>query len=706
MRRRLPSPRRVSALLRKELHATFAQPLLYVVGGVFLLLAGYYFYSDLGFFITFGFGQNIFENFFQLLFVDLRLVLLLTVPLLTMRLFAEERKLGTIELLFTYPLSDLEILLAKLIACTAAACALLAATAASLAYLYRIEPFAFGPVFTGYLGLALLAVSFVACGTFLSTLTDNQVVAAMSTVGTLLLLWILSWNEAAPGIATLGFLSRLSIFNHFESFSRGVIETKDLVYFGCLVAFAAAATLASLGSRAWPRSRLAPTVVGLLGLLVALGIVDALAERHNVRFDLTPQQRYTLSPHARRILEKLSQPVELIAFVRSGDPRNASTADLLERVGEVSSLIKHRVVDVNRNPALARRYGVDAFGAIVVATADKHRVVGNAREHLVVGAILQLTRDTRKVVGFVGGHGEMDPRDADRQRGLTTLASGLRDDGFDVRAVTLDGGVPDDVSVLVVAGGTSPWSDGELALLDEWMERGGRLLALLDPRQAPELAGWLARRGIAPAPNVVLDPENRLYGGEGVSIEAGPPAEIAALDAEQPSSGVITSELSQGVLLSTARALELSSGAVPLLQSGAESWATTAIGRAESGDVEYDEVSDTRGPLVVAAAREWPVAAAPDRAAARVVVIGDVDLATNRFIEFLSNRPVLHNAITWLAGEEALIALRPERKKMGREQLFLSAGQARTALLLATVALPGMSLLAALALYLWRRAVA
>jgi ABC-2 type transport system permease protein len=696
----------VSALLRKELHSTFAQPLLYVVGGVFLLLAGYYFYSDLGFFITFGFGQNIFENFFQLLFVDLRLVLLLTVPLLTMRLFAEERKLGTIELLFTYPLSDLEILLAKLIACTAAACALLAATAASLAYLYRIEPFAFGPVLTGYLGLALLAVSFVACGTFLSTLTDNQVVAAMSTVGTLLLLWILSWNEAAPGVATLGFLSRLSIFNHFESFSRSVIETKDLVYFGCLIAFAAAATLASLGSRSWPRSRLAPTVVGLTGLLVALGVIDALAERHNVRFDLSPQQRYTLSPHARRIIEKLSQPVELIAFVRSGDPRNPSTADLLERIGEVSSLVKDRVVDVNRNPALARRYGVDAFGAIVVATGDKHRVVGTAREHLIVGAMLQLTRTTRKVVGFVVGHGEIEPRDADRQRGLTMLASGLRDDGFDVRSVTLDDGVPDDVAVLVVVGGTSPWSRADLDRLGGWIDRGGRLLVLLDPRQAPELAEWLGGRGILPGPNVVLDPENRLYGGEGVSIEARPPAEIAAVDAEQPSAAAISSELSQGVLLSTARALELAAGAVPLLQSGAESWATTAIGRAEEGELEYDEVSDTRGPLVVAAAREWPVAGAVDGPTARLVVIGDVDLATNRFIEFLSNRHVLHNAVTWLAGEEALIALRPERKEMGREQLFLSAGQARTALLLSTVVLPGASLLAALALYLWRRATA
>ncbi len=699
MNGRPPSPRRVGALLRKELHSTFAQPLLFVVGAVFLLLAGYYFYSDLGFFITFGFGENIFENFFQLLFVDLRLVLLLTVPLLTMRLFAEEKKLGTIELLFTYPLSDVEILLAKLLACTAAACALLLATTPLLVYLFRIQPFAIGPIVAGYLGLALLAVSFVACGTFLSTLTDNQVVAAMSTVGTLLLLWILSWNEAAPGIGALGFLTRLSIFNHFESFSRGVIETKDLAYFACLVAFAAAATLASLGSRAWSESRLAPTLVGLAGLLVALGFADALAERHNVRFDLTPERRYTLSPHAKRILDRLPHEVELIAFVRSGDARASATSDLLERLAHASPRVRVRMVDVNRNPALARRYGVDAFGAIVVASGDEHRVVSQAREHLIVGAMLALTRDVPKVLGFVAGHDETAPLDHDRETGLSTLATGLREDGFTLRRVTLDAPVPAEVSALVVVGGRGAWSPDELARLDAYMARGGRLLVLLEPRQAPDLAAWLAARGIAPETNVVLDPENRLYGGEGVSIEARAPASADTSDGGAPGPALIAETLDEGVLLSTARSLELGPGAVPLLATGSASWATSAIETAEAGELRVDETIDMRGPLVVAAAREWADGGGP---AARMVVVGDVDLATNRFIEFLGNHQFLANAIAWLVDEEDLIALRPRAKAMGREQFFLSAGQARTALLLATVVLPGASLLVAIALY-WRR---
>src|SRR5690606_38916055 len=141
------------------------------------------------------FGEAILRNFFELYFVDLRKVLMFTVPLLTMRLLAEERKLGTIELLFTYPLSDLEIVVAKLAAGFLATAALLAATSLNVVHLHLVEPFPIAPVAVGYLGLALLALCFVAVGLFFSSLTDNQVVASMATFGALLLLWILTWNE-------------------------------------------------------------------------------------------------------------------------------------------------------------------------------------------------------------------------------------------------------------------------------------------------------------------------------------------------------------------------------------------------------------------------------------------------------------------------------------------------------------------------------
>jgi len=239
------------ALFRKELVSYFVSPLFYVVTAVFLCLSGYYFYTDLIFFVTFGFGMNILENFWQLLLVDLRLVMLLSMPLLTMRLFAEEKKLGTIELLLTYPVRDGELLLAKFSACAVVCAIMLAGTLLYPLYVHALQPFPWVPLIAGYLGLFLLGLSFIACGVFVSSLTESQVVAGMATIGILLLFWILSWNEAATSPELLRVLIRLSMFDHFQNFARGVVDAQDVAYFLFFVGFFSFLTLRVLESRKW-----------------------------------------------------------------------------------------------------------------------------------------------------------------------------------------------------------------------------------------------------------------------------------------------------------------------------------------------------------------------------------------------------------------------------------------------------------------------
>jgi len=242
---------RMLALFRKELVSYLVSPLFYVVAAVFLCLSGYYFYTDLIFFVTFGFGMNILENFWGLLLVDLRLVMLLSIPLLTMRLFAEEKKLGTIELLLTYPLRDGEIFVAKFAACAAVFAVMLAGTLLYPIYIYTLQPFPVVPMVAGYLGLFLLGLSFIACGVFVSSLTESQVVAGMATIGILLLFWILSWNEAATSPGLLRVLVRVSMFDHFQTFARGAIDVQDLAYFLSFIGFFSFLTLRVLEARQW-----------------------------------------------------------------------------------------------------------------------------------------------------------------------------------------------------------------------------------------------------------------------------------------------------------------------------------------------------------------------------------------------------------------------------------------------------------------------
>jgi len=243
------------ALLRKELLSYFVSPLFYVVAAVFFCLCGFFFYTRLIFFVQYGFGLDILGNFWLAFLAgapySISMVLLLVVPLLTMRLFAEERKLGTIELLLTLPVRDGELVGAKFTACAMVCAVLLAGTVLYPVYIYVLQPFPWMPIVAGYVGLFLLGLSFVACGIFVSALTENQVIAAVGTLGVLLLFWMLTWNEAATSPQLLHALVWLSMFDHFQGFARGVIDAQDVGYFLSFIALFCFLTLRVLEARKW-----------------------------------------------------------------------------------------------------------------------------------------------------------------------------------------------------------------------------------------------------------------------------------------------------------------------------------------------------------------------------------------------------------------------------------------------------------------------
>src|SRR5215510_14001085 len=239
------------ALFRKELRSYFGSPLVYLVAAAFLAYTGYYFHSDLIYFITFGFGFSIMENLWQLVFMDVRLVLMLAIPLLTMRLLAEERRLGTIELLLTYPVRDGVIVAAKLGACLIVIAMLLACTLVYPVWVWSVQEFPLEPLLAGYVGLLLLGAFSASYGLFISALTESQVLAGFLTAMPLLLLWLLSWNEAANAQIAMPVVQALSLFNHFQPFAVGIVEVRDVFYFAMLAGVFVWATLRVLEARQW-----------------------------------------------------------------------------------------------------------------------------------------------------------------------------------------------------------------------------------------------------------------------------------------------------------------------------------------------------------------------------------------------------------------------------------------------------------------------
>jgi ABC-2 type transport system permease protein len=248
-------------IFKKELRSYFVSPIAYVVMVMFLAIAGYFFYSSFAFFNFIGFqamsnpmmarNLNITEGVLRPLYGNLGVVLLFILPLLTMRLFAEEKKQGTIELLLTYPLRDLAVVLAKFAACLTVYTLMLALTALYPVLLMIYAQPEIGPILAGYVGLFLLGAAFIALGTLASSLTENQIVAAAISFGVLLIFWVIGWSSQFASGDVGRLISHLSLLDHFDSFPKGVIDTKDVVFFVSFMVLCLFLTLRSLESHRW-----------------------------------------------------------------------------------------------------------------------------------------------------------------------------------------------------------------------------------------------------------------------------------------------------------------------------------------------------------------------------------------------------------------------------------------------------------------------
>ena len=238
------------AIARRELAALFARPRAWILGGAFALLGGYLFYTEVAFFEIFG-GARLATGLWPFVFLDLRLVAFFVLPLLTMRLVAEERQLGTFELLCSLPVDDRAIVGGKFLAAFIAFLAMVAATLPGPVALWVLRPFATGPVLAGYLGLVLLGAAFLACGVAASAVSQSQMVAAMLTYGALALCWYASWNEAAFSERLTPLVRALSLFDHYVGFAQGVIDSRSVVYFLGVTLVLLVVAVRALGARAW-----------------------------------------------------------------------------------------------------------------------------------------------------------------------------------------------------------------------------------------------------------------------------------------------------------------------------------------------------------------------------------------------------------------------------------------------------------------------
>ena len=252
--------RNVWIICRKELGSYFASPVAYILLIMFGLIFGYFFWNALGAFVFESiqsqmsgqsFPMNLNEWIIRPLLSNLAVINLFFIPLITMRLFAEEKRTGTIELLATSPVRDIEIILGKWFAAVLLYACLLLFTAVNFGFLFKYGNPDWKPLLIGYLGVFLLAGALLAIGTFISSLTKNQIIAGAVTFGICLLLYVFGWVSGYETASWARVLSYMSVATHIESFQKGVLDSKDAVFYLTVIFLGLFFTARSMESLRW-----------------------------------------------------------------------------------------------------------------------------------------------------------------------------------------------------------------------------------------------------------------------------------------------------------------------------------------------------------------------------------------------------------------------------------------------------------------------
>jgi ABC-type uncharacterized transport system involved in gliding motility auxiliary subunit len=440
----------------------------------------------------------------------------------------------------------------------------------------------------------------------------------------------------------------------------------------------------------------AASVLVVFGILAAINYISS---REHKRWDLTSTSQFTLSPQSIKVLKSLDSPLKMTVFAKESD--FASYRDRLGDYEYVSRKVSTEYVDPDKRPAIARQLQIQSYGTIAIQYKDRtERVVGNSEQDLTNGIIKVVTGKERKVY-FTQAHGEKDTAGTERT-GYSTISTQLTHDNYKVEKLPLaqQNEVPADASAVVVAGPKTDLLPGEIDALKAYLDKGGKIMLLIDP---PEKADS------APLTNLIgLAHDWAMEVGNNIVVDISGMGRLLGTDETVPVAvSYPTHPIVQGLDLLTAfplaRSVSPVSGGVngrfaqSFVETSAKSWAETDMKTMlAGGKITFDEAKgDKKGPISIAAAASAPVGSAPiagkpgDEAArqeTRVVVFGDSDFASNLAIGVSGNRDLFLNAVNWLAQQESLIAIRP--KEGDDRRVTMTASQQLRVLILALFLVP------------------
>ncbi len=475
-------------------------------------------------------------------------------------------------------------------------------------------------------------------------------------------------------IAFAILITLISLFQPFADLTFALVNlVAGVVLLGSALAMSADSlreTLQSGEARRAGKYGTSAILSTLLGIAI-LGMLGFLGERYNKRFDWSEQSVHTLTDQSQQVLTGLERDVRATAFF--SDIESARPRVLLERYADVSERFVFDFADPNTRPDLVETYGIDeatlAAGVVHVAIGDESVQLTELTEEKLTNAIVSLTRTADKKVYFLTGHNErvIAGPDAEGKEGFKFAAEALRNENYRVETllVAQTGDVPEDANALVIAGPTRPLPPEEVSAVQRYLDRGGAVMVLVDPRANTNLGEVLDGWGIELGEDIIVDLQLAFF-QQYMSPFAG------AYAAEHPITRKM-GEQQDPTLFHLARSVqprEDAGGAfTTIVYTGEKSWAERDLDRLISdGKFQFGD-DDLIGPVPVAVAGS-PLPTeevAVEAEAGRLVVIGDSDFATNEFVgRYGGNRDLFVNSVNWLLGDVEAISIRPNIARASR----------------------------------------
>jgi len=492
---------------------------------------------------------------------------------------------------------------------------------------------------------------------------------------------IYAWLLAILGLVLALGSSLLYLFEHSWAFESQIgFGVGGVLLLGAVLLRPAAVRTALTGRSVKYGSNALIMSLAFLGILA---LINYLALKYDFEYDLTETGLFTLSDQTVKTLNNIDEPVQIIGFFQTGDPRIKLAQEYLERYSHYTPYLTYEFHDPNIEPALAQSFELGNYGLVFVSGNNRHETPG-VDEQSITSGLIRVTHDQPRKVYFITGHGEHQVEDGS-EVGYSALKQALERENYEVDTLSLSSSaeaVPADTAALIIAGADLDLSDTETQIVSDWMANGGKLMVLVDPQEPVPLRQLLQEHGITLGNDfVVEDYHNSLVvlGPEGLE-----PQVLAPLVVHYP-----YHEITRGLngfqsFYPFARSITLTpmqdfaTNVSPILSTSSGSWAETDE---QAAQPEFHDGVDVPGPLHIG------VAAENSDNDARLVVIGDAGFVTNQNVSpQMANLDLFLNSVNWLAEEEELISIRPKQPE--NRQLFLTSAQVNMLLFTSVIFIP------------------